>query len=425
MKTYKQLLEERAQVTAQQTDMVRVAEKENRFLNDEEKQRFDTFESDFTRLTGEMEERKKYDAVLSRQAEQEHEARKNPHPKNENQPKPEEQERSAFWKFMVHGPSALDANELRALQSRQRTLRQGEIRGTDPQITATAALGGYLIPQGFSNELEKRMLYHGGILEAARFYPTGSGETIKWPTVDDTSNSGVLYSETSPAVVVNDVTFGEKSLESYGYDSGIVKVSVYLMEDSYFNLETELADLLGDRLGRIANNRLTLGTGTSQPHGFVTAVNAVSGTINAQNDDVISRTDLINLMHGVDRSYRNGPKVGYMFNDTTLSAIKKLSLGSGDDRPLWQLSMREGDPDRVEGKQYWINNDMADLAADARAAAFGDFNKYIYRRVNDIVLIPLRERYMDQLQIGFLAYIRFDGELIQPNAIKLLRNTNT
>ncbi len=53
---------------------------------------------------------------------------------------------------------------------------------------------------------------------------------------------------------------------------------------------------------------------------------------------------------------------------------------------------------------------------------FGDWSKYIIRQVANNVLVPLRERFMDEMELGFLMYARFDGKLIQTAAIKHLKN---
>ena len=114
-----------------------------------------------------------------------------------------------------------------------------------------------------------------------------------------------------------------------------------------------------------------------------------------------------------------------MLNDTSLALIKKIAFNSSDARPLWQLSMRDGEPDRIEGFPYIVNQDMASFGAGNKPIAFGDFSHYIIRMAGDTTFVRLDERYMDALLVGFLAYQRSDGELIDTNAIKILRNPTT
>jgi len=99
-------------------------------------------------------------------------------------------------------------------------------------------------------------------------------------------------------------------------------------------------------------------------------------------------------------------------------------LVDGNDRPLWQpgltASFREGAAvDLVASKPtildhpYIINQDMAVPSASAYSMLFGDMSLYKVRRVaGGITLIRLVERYADYLQVGFTAFMRFDGNLI-------------
>lgn len=324
---------------------------------------------------------------------------------------------NAFKSYALRGQQGLTPEESAILRKGFRNL---EIRGTDPQTT-TGAAGGYTIPEGFANELESRMLWYGGMMEAGRIYETTNGAPIPFPVVDDTAVTGAILNEDSPSVPVSDMTFGQKLLNAYTYHSNIVKVSIPLLEDTFFDLQDFLTGEFANRIGRIVNTHLTTGNGSDKPTGFVTAVNAVSGWVDAAASASISRDDIIDLIHGVDKAYR--PNARLMMSDSTLAAIKKLAFGSGDDRPLYQESAIVGESPRIEGYQFVINNDMPDIGTGNTPIAFGDFQKYVIRRVRDVQMVRLNERYMDQLQTGFIAYMRADGRLIQDNAIKLLKNT--
>ena len=111
-----------------------------------------------------------------------------------------------------------------------------------------------------------------------------------------------------------------------------------------------------------------------------------------------------------------------MLNDTILAAVKKLSIGSSDASPLWQASMRDGAPETIEGYPYWINQDMSSaLTTGQKIMLFGDFSKYIVRQVLGMSLRRLEERFIDNGQIGFIAFARYDGELINTAAVKHLK----
>lgn len=415
-----QLKEQLGSLWEQMRDIKRNAENEGRNqLTKEERERFDKFSGEYNELEGDYKRAKKVEEVQARQAAEkaEKEQREDKKPKESAKKRYE----NAFGKYLRHGMRSLSSEEINVMSN-----NIAHVRGTDPQTTTVGA-GGYTIPEGFSNQLEVSMLYSGPMMDGAitEVFRTNTGNQIPWPTVDDTSVSGAILNEDSPGVVVSDMTFGQKLLNAYTYHSNIVKVSVPLMQDSAFNLSSFLAEALGARLGRAINAHLTTGTGSGQPNGFVTALNAASRTVNAADDVTVARTDLVDLIHGVDRAYRNSNSA-FMMNDATLSQFRQLAFGSADDRPLYlQGDATKGEPSILEGYPVFVNNDMATIAADARTVAFGDWKKYVVRLVNGITLVRMDERFMDQLQVGFIAYLRADGECINTSALALLRQTNT
>jgi HK97 family phage major capsid protein len=55
---------------------------------------------------------------------------------------------------------------------------------------------------------------------------------------------------------------------------------------------------------------------------------------------------------------------------------------------------------------------MPAMAPSAKAVAFGDFSKYFIRRITGARVLRLVEKYADYNQIGFVAFQRWDGALI-------------
>ena len=82
--------------------------------------------------------------------------------------------------------------------------------------------------------------------------------------------------------------------------------------------------------------------------------------------------------------------------------------------------MQLGEPDRILGFTYVINQDFPNIASGAKTIAFGDWSKYIIRQVLDLSIVRLDQTYADLMQTAFLGYLRTDGKLLQSAAIKLL-----
>ena len=74
--------------------------------------------------------------------------------------------------------------------------------------------------------------------------------------------------------------------------------------------------------------------------------------------------------------------------------------------------MRE--PDSILGYRYVVNQHFPSPAwgGGERAIAFGDMSYYWVRDVRGITVVRLDERYADNLQVGFLAFSRHDGALV-------------
>jgi HK97 family phage major capsid protein len=416
--TTKELYQKRAKIHEDMKAIKAQAVEEKReHLNEDESKKFDAFNVDFEQLTRSIKDQ---ELLEQREAELAGEQGKTIHeglPKKDqgNDPKETEQRYAkVFREYCVRGLGDL-SNEERTV------LKAGFVSDEQRQQSTTDSAGGYMIPQGFSNELEKAMKAYGGMTEAARVYNTTTGNQVDWPTVDDTSNSSAILAENSDAdASTTDVTFSRKQLDAYKTNPGVLKTSRELFQDSAFNVEQILGELMGERTGRFENQWFTTGTGSSQPNGVVTA--SSQGKYAAEPTET-TFSEILDLLHSVDPAYRIGPKVRFMMNDNTLLQIKKLVVGSSDARPLWQPSVAVGQPDTIAGYPYSINQDMANMAASSKPILFGDFGKFIIRKVGTPYFRRLDERYADYDQIGWLLFTRVDSELIDGGggAIKYLQ----
>lgn len=304
---------------------------------------------------------------------------------------------------------ALLAERFEQLTPEQRALSVG-----------TDTAGGYTVPEGFYNRIVEKMKRFGGIRQSGvTIMSTASGNKIPIPTSDDTSNEGELLAENA-AAGEQDVTFGQETLGAYMFSSKLIRVSIQLMQDSAFDLEAFLEDIISKRLGRITSRLFTTGTGSGQPKGLVTAatVGKVAGSGQATS---VTYGDLVDLEHSVDPDYRGMPGTGFQFHDTTLRALKKLE--DADGRPLWVPGIALREPDTILSYGYTINQNMPVMAAGAKSIVFGDMGEYVIRDVLGMQLVIFREKYMNQLQVGFLGFSRHDGTLLDTTAVKYFQNT--
>jgi HK97 family phage major capsid protein len=207
------------------------------------------------------------------------------------------------------------------------------------------------------------------------------------------------------------------ALNAYKYTSGYILASNELLQDSEFNLEQYFVDLFADRFGRGLNDAYTNANGSSKPNGLKYAVTTTGCTLADQ--DVITFAKVLDLKHSVDPAYRFNGK--FMMNDSVLLAIKKLSIGASDARPLWQPSFVAGEPATIDGTQYVINNDMDGLGSLKTPMFYGDFSKYIIRDVVGMNIKRSTEYKFLEDQTAWVGFFRTDSDLSDTRAIKAMK----
>ena len=269
------------------------------------------------------------------------------------------------------------------------------------------------------------MKWFGGIGGPVGKFQTETGNPPPWPTINDTTNRGRIIGQNTQ-VSETDVVFGQVTFNSYIGSSDLVLVPLALIQDSYFDLDGLLAEILGTRLGRLYNWKCTVGggSGSSEPNGIVTAAVAAGNVLQLATGSTtsVSYNNLVDLEHSVDPAYRYNSTTAWMFSDAILKNLKKLV--DSNNRPLWQpgltASFQNGDGITFSGSQprildhpYLLNQDMATPAPNAYTVLFGDMSKFKVREVaGGATLLRLVERYADYLQQGFIGFRRFDSQLI-------------
>jgi HK97 family phage major capsid protein len=297
----------------------------------------------------------------------------------------------------------------------RQVLRQGEARA---QTAGTNSAGGFTVPTELATFIEKSMIASGPMYGDQYFTTinTTAGNAFNIPTVDDTTVAAEAHTEgTQPTDDGGkDATFAQKTLNAFAFNSEWVRWSAELNMDSVLNMESLLGELLGERLGRIANSKLTTGSGSSDVEGIVT--NSAAG-VTAAATGAITADEVIDLIHSVDPAYRASPNSAIMMNDSTLAAVRKLKDGNGNY--LWQMgNYQAGVPQTLLGYNVVVNQDMDSLAAAKKVMLFGDMSKFYVRKVGAPSLYVARERFAPDF--GILGYIRFDGVLTNTAAIKHL-----
>lgn len=370
--------------------------------SDEQRSKWDGMKSDLSnfddRITREEELRSVDQSFVEDNDEQHREHR------NGGQEQSAEQRQSiAFDAFLREGFSDMD-DELRSVIMEMRA------QGTDP-----ATKGGYTVPTKFQAKVVEAMKDYGGLANIAFIMNTSDGAELDWATSDGTAEEGELLGENA-AATDGDVTFGGVSLGAKTLSSKIIRVSNQLLQDSGIPIDDFLIRRLAMRIGRGEAKYLVTGTGSgtpAQPKGLAASV----GTPVTSAAAAVKWQDFNALKHSVDPAYRNSG-CRWLFNDNTLKQISEMV--DDKNRPLWLPGISAGVPATFLDFAYQVDQAVPDLAAGAKGAYFGDFQRFIVRRVRGMAIKRLVERYAEYNQTGFIGFHRFDCLLEDMQAIKAL-----
>ena len=329
-----------------------------------------------------------------------------------------------FWRHMMRYDSAQPADMTR--EERQLL----ETRGTSTQITTSNTLGGYIVPQQFSNELERMRKWYARMTDYCRVLDDTQmgGGTLEWPCIDDTSNTGNINTAANQAATrtVSDLTFGHLTFGDWLVDSNIIKVSRSLIQDERVNLlQDELASILAERIGRKSNSVWTNGTGTHEPYGLTGS--GISTGLTTSGATAITAAELIRAQSSIDYAYQQNPKAGWMMHQTVLAYLRTLDFSTSTSHIFIPGNLATGEPDRLLGWPVFINNDLPAVTGATglpvtatKHIYFGDFSKFAIRMIRNLAIERNDYLYWDALSVGFMGWFRTDSRLLNANAIKCI-----
>ena len=433
----KDLREKLGRISLQMVDITDKCEKEgSRGLTSAERETWDSLTVEYSRLEDSIKVAEQSRGIVDRLAreprsaisEVDLEELRDTFQLSPAQKRHRERDRSpharAFYSYLRNGMEGLQSED-RAVMTAKYVPHFSQ--GNTPVVvntmsTTTGSQGGYVVPQGFSGLLEEAKKWFGGIEGVVGKFESETGNPWPWPTVNDTTNRGRIIGQ-NQQVVETDLVFGQTTFNAFIGSSDLILIPLALLQDSYFDIDGMVSRLLGIRMGRLYNWKCTLGTGTNEPTGIVLAAVASGNilTLSAGSTASVAYNNLIDLEHSVDPAYRENDTSRFMFSDTMLKLLKKLV--DSNNRPLWQpgltasfqhgAAVMTGSKPKILEHEYVINNDMAIPSASAYSGLFGDMDTFKVRQVTGgTTVLRLVERYADYMQIGFIAFQRFDSNLV-------------
>jgi HK97 family phage major capsid protein len=299
------------------------------------------------------------------------------------------------------------------------------LRNAQGEGVSTA--GGYLVPTEFRQKIVEARKAYGGFIQEAEQLNTSDGRPIEYPTNDDTLNLGTITPEHAVFDSGADLVFGQVELGAYKYTSSgandlPLRVSVELLQDSAFDMESLVSRKLGERIHRKQSRHAMIGTGVGEPLGILAS--SLTSDEDLDVADVVDYDDLLDLQDQLDEGYENNAK--WLMRKNTWSQIRGLVDLNG--RPLIQEANAsiQGRPTRtLLGAPVIIDEDapLLSSAAITYPIAYGDFREaYIWRKVSTLVVVVNPYSRANYGEVEFTAWERADGVVQNRQAYKIMRN---
>jgi HK97 family phage major capsid protein len=309
-------------------------------------------------------------------------------------------EKRAFESYIKHGNAGMPAEQRSHLRENR-----------DITTGTSGANGGALVPQLFHPVLTDALKFYGPVSTLVGQKRTTGGQPLKIALDNDTANSLTILGETV-AVSEVDPAFASQILSTDTVTTGIVKITLQELADSYFDIESWLRTKFGQRYGRGLEAQITSGNGSNvaslitSAHAGATALGNTleSGATGANS---IGYDDVVALFTALDPAYI--ANATWMMNSATRGFLMGVKDGFG--RPLFIPNPTSGAFDTLLGRPVVLNQALPNIGASAAGTIlFGDLAQgYLFRTDGDLSIVRLSERFMDTLEVGFIGYARIGG----------------
>lgn len=332
----------------------------------------------------------------------------------------------AFEKLVRFGPTSLGEDDVAHITLATKTGDELEKKSMQLGDDTT---GGFLAPIEIVNELIKGVVLYSPIRTVANVRRT-SFNSIKAPKRTQTS-AAVWVGEVDIRSETQNPKFGKEEIGTREL-SAMADISRQDLQDAAVDLEQLVLADFTEQFGVSEGAAFVSGDGVNgKPEGILTAsdqgflaANGIESIVGGTADS-IKAEDLINVFYALKESYAaNG---SWLMKRSTVGEVRKLKETSTDNF-LWQPGLATLAPPTILNRPYVETVDMPGPATPGvfttgdLPVAFGDFRRG-YWIVDRLEMQTIRDQYTQAGNgfIRFWAFKRVGGQVVLPEAIKLLR----
>ncbi|ARO14270.1 HK97 family major capsid protein [Ketogulonicigenium robustum] len=299
-------------------------------------------------------------------------------------------------------------------------LRNLELEGK-AMNTAVAADGGYLVSPETALTIQNVL---GATASIRAISSVVNVDAASYDVLVDRTEPGAGWASETGTVAESGTPVIERVSIPLHELAALPKVSQRLLDDSAFDLEDWLANRIAQKFARAEAAAFINGDGVDKPKGFLTGTKVANtawawgnlGYIATGATDTLPADSIVDLVYALGAEYRAG--ASFVMNSKTTGVLRKLK--DADGRFLWSDGLAAGEPARLMGYPVLIAEDMPDIAANAYAVAFGNFQSG-YTIAERADLRVLRDPFSAKPHVLFYATKRVGGAVTDFAAIKLLK----
>lgn len=289
--------------------------------------------------------------------------------------------------------------------------------------TGVDADGGYAVPEELDRTLLDLLKNDVVMRQEATVITVGTSDYKKLVNLHGAGSGWVGETDSRPATATSQLA---QIVPFMGEIYGNPQATQTMLDDAFFNVEAWINSELSLEFAEKEEVAFTTGNGTLKPKGFLAYPSALTddktrafGTLQHILSGAaagITADAIIQLVYTLRKVHRNGAK--FMMNNNSLFQARILKDTEGNY--LWRPGLELDQPSTLVGYGIAENEQMPDVAADAKAIAFGNFKRG-YTIVDRIGTRILRDPYTNKPYVGFYTTKRTGGMLADSQSIKLMQ----
>jgi HK97 family phage major capsid protein len=289
----------------------------------------------------------------------------------------------------------------------------------------TSSDGGYVAPPELDRMIETRLTEVSPMRQIAAVRITGA--TVFKKTISTTAAATGWAAEAGARAQGGTPSLAQMEFPTMELFANLAATQT-LLDDAYVNIEEWIASECEEAFSGKERAAFINGDGTNQPKGFIGGYTIVAEANHAWDKigyiatgaagafpSTAPADKLIDLVYTPKAQFRQNGR--FVMNRRTLAAVRKLKDGAGNY--IWSPG-ESGAGSTIFGYPVTEIEDMPNVAADAYAIAFGDFQRG-YLIIDRAGVRVLRDPFTAKPYVLFYVTKRVGGGVQNFDAIKLLK----